>query len=150
MVPASYFNPRVRLPKQWWIEAWRKSLKVDYDPSIDIKAVKPKGKVKVKGEGSDQTQGLDSGVIEVLKYDIKSDDLKLDPQWLIDLTSQMANIKGVTVGGVFKEYINEDEPSNFIHSEDESEDEDLSQYPQWWFGWREKVKHYQRDKIVEP
>lgn len=139
MVPASYFGPGY-MKKADWVQMWKKYLKVDYDPSIDIKAVKGKG---------GKTQGLDSGVIEVLKYDIKSDDLKLDKDWLADLTTQMSGLKGVTVGGVFRDYINEDEPDNFIRVDDDDDGEDLSSYPQWWFGWREMTKHYHRNAVVE-
>lgn len=141
MVPTTYFSKKYITQKQW-VQMWKQSLRVSYDPVVDVRAV--------KSQTTGKTQGVDGGVIEVLKYDIKSDDLKLDAEWLSALTSQMTQLKSVAVGGVFKDYINEDDPDNFIRVDDDDDGEDLSQYPQWWFGWREMVNHYQRDKVVEP
>lgn len=142
MVPPSYFKSGKYLSQVKWTELWQQALGVDYTPVVHVSAV--------KNLKSSETQGIESGVIEVLKYSIKSDDIKLDSDWLTELTAQMSQIKSVSVGGVFKEYVNEDEPDNFIRVDDDDDGEDLSSYPQWWFGWREMVKHYQRDKVVEP
>lgn len=157
MVPTTYFTSKY-LTKQEWIAMWKQALGVDYDPSISINVVKRQGKSKKDGDGSweddrdrdDGINGIDCGVIEVLKYDMKPEDIKLSPEWLVELTEQMRQVKSVTVGGLFKDYINEDDPTNFINDDDNDDGEDLSQYPQWWFGWREMVKHYQRTKVIEP
>lgn len=141
MVPPSYFG-KMYLKKSAWVDMWQQALGVDYKPSVYVSAVYSKK--------SGETNGIESGIVEALAYNLKSDDLKLDVDWLTELTAQMTQLKSVAVGGIFKDYINEDEPDNFIRVDDDDDGEDLSQYPQWWFGWREMTQHYHRNAIVEP
>lgn len=144
MVPASYFKGgkgSKYLSKDKWIDMWQQSLKCSYKPSIDVGAIKNKS--------TGETQGLECGVIEVLKYDLKPDELKLDADWLTELTTQMAGLQSVAVGGIFRDYINEDEPENLVRTDDDDDGEDLSSYGEWWFGYREMTKHYHRTKVVE-
>ena len=72
-VSPEYFSKKSKYIKQdEWAELWQKALKVDYLPTVDIRAVKPKGKAKdAPNDGND----LVGGLLESTKYVTKSDDV---------------------------------------------------------------------------
>jgi hypothetical protein len=76
-----------------------------------------------------------------LKYTVKESDLIHDAAWLQELTKQLHKIRAVSVGGVFKQYISEEEPEDLIHAEDE-ENAESDSAANIWFGWREMVQRY--------
>ena len=65
-VPTSYFKSTENLyiKQTEWISLWRDSMRLDYDPSVDVRIVKPNS----KREGSD---AISSAVAEVAKYSVK-------------------------------------------------------------------------------
>ncbi len=149
MVNEGYFK-RGYLSKDTWIRLWRESLRVDYDPSIDVKVVKNR-KQPVNGSVDSHVNGsvdnnindnIMSGIIEVLKYAVKPDDLISDPDWLAELTNQMHKTRSIGLGGVFKKYLSEDEPEDLIHTDIEDEtslkDEDITLV----FDWAEIIRRY--------
>lgn len=137
MVDSDYFRGSKYLSKDKWIAMWRDALKVDYNPSVWISSIKTTGK------------SLDKGIVkalsETLKYSIKESDLTQDAEWLKQITNQLHKTRSVSLGGVFKEYLSEqqlNEPENLIHAGiDESEILDTD--PRFKFIWRELVKRYQ-------
>ena len=139
MVPASYFGNQYLSHKKWQ-SLWRESMRLDYDPVVNIKAVK----------GKDGTSlGVTSGIVETLKYEIKPQDLIADSEWLVQLTTQLSKMRSVALGGIFKEYIKESEPENLVRVDDDDEGEDLSAYPEWHFVWREAIRHYVKSKEID-
>jgi plasmid rolling circle replication initiator protein Rep len=73
LVPPSYFIvPRDYMTTEKWVKAWRKALRLDYDPVCDIRAVK-KEKDARAGE-----------VAEVAKYTVKDTDYIKDDESLTD------------------------------------------------------------------
>lgn len=130
LVPSSYFGGHY-IKQEEWREMWQSALRVDYLPVVNVKAVKPR-----PGEPLDT--GIAIAVCEVLKYGVKEADLMADPIWLQELTKQLHKTRAVSVGGVLKAFINEEEPDDLIGGQDESTEEGL----QIWFGWREMVKRY--------
>ena len=65
-VKPSYFkNNYVSQAK--WTEAWRRSLKVDYTPIVDVRTIKPKGEA---------FESRMSAVLEVTKYQVKPSSIK--------------------------------------------------------------------------
>jgi hypothetical protein len=106
---------------------WRKSLRADYKPILDVQAIK---------NGSQPMQL----VPELLKYCVKESDLVADQDWFLELTRQMNRVRCVAVGGVLKEYLKalEDEPEDLIGEGDEDEPDEGHLY----FGWRRSEKKY--------
>ena len=75
-VKSTYFN-RNYIKQDRWVELWKQSLKVDYDPVVDIKAVKKKDsneKSKLLEDKKQYEQEMSRAVAEVGKYSVKPDD----------------------------------------------------------------------------
>lgn len=128
MVPPGYFAGKNYLKQAEWVEMWRKSMRLDYNPVLDVQAVKQGG----------QPMEL---VPELLKYCTKESDLVEDREWLLELTRQMHKMKCVTTGGVLKEYLKEleEEPEDLIGESDTPEAQDGSSL---YFGWKRREKRY--------
>lgn len=164
MVPASYFSHGY-IKQEEWTELWRRSLRADYTPIVNVKTVKDKRKRSPSPKEPERIAevldsssvgqlptGLVSGILETLKYSVKPADLVgsgaddeetfvRNAQWLAELTTQLHKTRAISVGGVLRQYISEEEPEDLIHAEDEEislTDEDV----QIWFGWREMVQRY--------
>lgn len=153
MVNEGYFK-RGYLSKDSWIKLWRESLRVDYDPSIDVRTVKnrkkPVDKI-VDTHNNDLVNGsvdilvdnnIMSGVLETLKYSVKPDDLISDPDWLEGLTRQMHKARTIGLGGIFKEYLSEDEPEDLIHATEEDKLEAYLSDDVLIFDWGQITKRY--------
>ena len=128
MVPSSYFSGRDYLKQGDWVALWRKSMRLDYDPVIDVRAVK---------QGSRPMELIP----ELLKYCVKESDLVADRAWFLELTKQLHKTRAVATGGVLKEYLKEleQEPEDLIGKDDESDQVDeVSLY----FGWKRQEKKY--------
>jgi plasmid rolling circle replication initiator protein Rep len=134
MVPESYFK-KGYLSQARWTELWQKSLRVEYTPVVNVKAVKAR-----PGSEGDATAGITAAVLETLKYGVKESDLIADREWLIELTRQLHKTRAVAVGGLMREFIREEEPDDLIHDDEETQlDETFSTLH---FGWRERVEKY--------
>lgn len=127
MVPASYFG-RNYIKQVEWVAMWRKSMRLEYDPVMDVQAVKQGNKPMEL-------------VPELLKYCTKESDLVADREWFLDLTRQMSKMRAIATGGVLKEYLREleQEPEDLIGEGDEEPQSD-----DWslLFGWGRKEKKY--------
>jgi plasmid rolling circle replication initiator protein Rep len=128
MVKPAYFSYNY-LSKDDWIQLWRRSLRVDYNPSIDVKAVKPR-------------QSPVALIPEILKYQTKPSDLVADREWFLEMTRQMAGTKAISLGGVLREFFRdlEKEPEDLIGKDDDGEE--LIDEGHLYFGWRRKEKKY--------
>lgn len=129
MVKASYFS-RNYVRHDEWAEMWRKVLKADYKPIIDVQAL--------KFESSPVAL-----LAEIVKYQVKPNDLVLsDKLWFIELTKQLHYTKSVVFGGVFKEYFRELEKEvtteEMIGNDGENEVDEGHLH----FNWRRKEKKY--------
>lgn len=142
MVPSGYFGSRGGyINQQEWTQLWRHALRADYDPVVDVRAVK----AKPGGAGhADPGVGLVIAIKETLKYTVKAQELVADSSWLIELTHQLHKTRAIGLGGVLKNYLSEAEAENddLIHA-DQQDDGDVSpDDPRWWFSWREMVQRY--------
>lgn len=149
MVHEGYFYGRNYISQAKWRELWQSCLGVDYLPVVNVKAVKPK-------PGQKHDEALRLALTETLKYSVKPADLigtsgsnqgvlQQDRDWLITLTEQLRGTKGISVGGMLKEYISEDEPEDLIHSDD-TDEELKSDNSEIYFGWKRDVKRYKSVK----
>lgn len=128
MVSPGYFSGKSYLRQEKWVEMWRKSMRLDYNPVLDIQAVK---------QG---TKPMEL-VPELLKYVTKESDLVSDREWFLELTRQMKKMRSIATGGILKEYLREleKEPDDLIGESDVSESEDEASI---YFSWRRPEKRY--------
>jgi len=130
LVPPSYFSHGY-LSQAKWVELWQRCLRIDYQPVMDVQAVK-------KGA---QPMSL---VPELLKYCVKESDLVADREWFLELTRQLHKTRAIGTGGVLKQYLKEleEEPEDLIGQEETGEPDEGHLY----FGWRKREKKY---KLVD-
>jgi hypothetical protein len=143
MVPGDYFHrPDKYVTQAQWMQAWRESLRLDYDPTVHVEAVKAKRGRPARGQQA--LSGLLSAARETLKYSTKPAHLTADPSWLLELTRQVHNLKFVTTGGVLKGVLREGQET----------DEDLmllgngaaDEGPTLRFDWWRPVRRYKRER----
>ena len=132
MVKASYFSTGYISQKEW-VAIWRKSLRVDYKPILDVQALKKDASVTPL-------------LAEICKYSTKPSTVCYVPskEWFVELTEQLHRTKAMSLGGVFKDYFRELEKEvtdeEMIHTDDEPDcavDEGHLR-----FGWRYWEKRY--------
>lgn len=128
MVKPSYFSHGYLSQKEWG-KLWKSCLKVDYQPVIHVKAIKPKKSPTVI-------------LNEVIKYQTKESDLIADPAWFAEYVNQMHNTRAIALGGIFRDYFKalEEEPEDLI-GKDEEEDLD-SDSVHLFFSWRKNDRKY--------
>jgi hypothetical protein len=81
---------------------WKKALRVDYDPGAHIQAIKV----------LDDNNNILEAVKEVAKYTVKPDDLITADEWLIEYTKQVHKTRAISLGGVLKKYLSDEEATN--------------------------------------
>jgi plasmid rolling circle replication initiator protein Rep len=144
LVDSKYFGGRNYIKQDEWRSLWQRSLRLDYLPVVNVKAVKPK-----KNKITDELDDIGNAIVETLKYSVKESDLIADSDWLIELTTQLHKTRAVAVGGVLKSFLKEEkEDDDLVHIEesgdiDSADDDDSIKL---YFGWRESLKRYKRNK----
>ena len=74
---------------------WKNALKVDYDPSVDVRIIK----------SNDENDPIAKVVAEAFKYPMKSSSLNaLTWQQFQELTKQLRGLRFLSYGGILKEY----------------------------------------------
>jgi hypothetical protein len=132
LVRSGYFGKNY-IKQAEWVEMWKRSLRIDYNPVLDVQAVK-------KGQQPMQL------VPELLKYCTKESDLTADREWFLELTRQMHKMRTIGTGGVLKKYLRdlEQEPDDLVGKDDHEEGEVDEGH--LYFGWKRKAKKY---KLVD-
>jgi len=119
LVSPDYFNPNKNLyiNQIEWISLWRDVLKVDYDPSVDVRVVK-----RQKGNA------IAKVVAETIKYPLKTVDLKeMSVDLFQELTKQMFKKRALAYGGLIREYrkkliLDDVEDGDLIYDDFENEE----------------------------
>ena len=121
---------------------WKRALKIDYIPIVNVKAVKPKANKKEKG--------VIAAVYETAKYPVKSIDYLTDNheenlQRVDDLEIGLKRKRLISFGGIFKEIrkelqFDDAEDGNLIHVS--SEDEELTTGQMIVARWNWERKNY--------
>jgi hypothetical protein len=137
LVPSGYFSHGY-ITQQAWRELWMQSLRADYLPVVNVKAV--------KGKNPDKPHDVSSAVVETLKYETKVADLEQYPEFLRELAVQMVRVRSVEVGGVLKEYLKAEEPSSDDELIGESTDEERIDELQkaLTFDWKRTERKYKK------
>jgi hypothetical protein len=135
MVPPSYFSGQYYVTQKRWTELWRDVMRLDYDPVVDIRVVKP------------QLGGVSAAAPEVLKYGTKPADLVADPEWLYEYTRQVYKLRFIAAGGALKNALREDEETDedLIHVECDEAEPKAKPKSLLAFDWRREVKRYRRN-----
>ena len=136
-VKESYFKSKGYLSQSKWQELWKKSARLCYDPIVDVRAIR-----KAKGSDS-ESHPLMKNVVEVAKYTVKPEDLASDPQWLEELTTQMHRVRAVAFGGLFRDYMSDQEISEqeMIQGDEQEQDAEAADR-QAVMGWRPEERRY--------
>lgn len=129
MVKSGYFG-RDYIKQSEWVEMWKKSLRVDYKPIMDVQALKPQKSPEVL-------------LIEIIKYQSKPQDLVFaDREWFLEYVRQVHGTKAFALGGVFREYFRELErdvsTDEMIGNDGESQIDEGHLY----FNWKRREKRY--------
>jgi plasmid rolling circle replication initiator protein Rep len=128
LVKSSYYG-RDYLKHADWVKEWRKCLRSDYDPNVDIRSVK-------------RDMSPTKIIPELLKYCTKESDLIADKEWFLELTTQLHKTRSIATGGILKDFLKvlEEEPVDLIG---ESEDDTGEDFGLVRFGWKTQYKQYQ-------
>jgi plasmid rolling circle replication initiator protein Rep len=128
MVRPSYFTHNY-VTHERWAELWQECARLDYRPSVYIRAVKPKAGIS--------ESPIRRAVSETLKYAVKPEDMH--GEWLLELTKQVHRLRFIASGGVLKDILRETEESNedLMLAEDGEGGE-----PELFFDWRRAIKRY--------
>ena len=129
MVKSGYFGGKYFVNKEKWIELWKSCLRVDYDPSVHVKAVT---------EGQDLLKLLP----ELVKYQVKESDLIDDRDWFLEMNKQLYKTRALEIGGILKPYLKalEKEPEDLIG---QGEDDEIDE-GHLYFAWEQVKKHYEK------
>lgn len=131
-VKPSYFSHGY-IRQAEWVQAWKECLKVDYNPIMDVQALK----------AEDSMVGL---LTEVIKYQTKPNDLLFaDREWFLEYTRQIHGTKAIAFGGVFREYFRNFDRNvtdeDLIAATDDPDDLGIDE-GHLFFGWRRGEKKY--------
>ena len=125
MVRSNYFNGKKNyITQEEWIQLWQRAMKLDYEPSVDIRKVYDK-----KGKG------IVSAIQETAKYPVKPMDIEVTDenellQVTYDLYHGLKRKRLLSFGGIFKEIKNElglddVEDGDLVNVDDEEEETTL-------------------------
>jgi plasmid rolling circle replication initiator protein Rep len=125
IVQSGYFAGKNYIKQKEWIEIWKQCLRVDYDPTAYIQAIKNLG-----------DDNILEAIKEVAKYTVKGNDLIAEKEWLAELTRQTHKTRAISLGGIFKTYLSEEEATDkelVIGESPESQNEATNPYylAQW-------------------
>lgn len=149
-VPASWFK-RDYVTHADWVKLWRECLRADYDPSVKIKRVRPKkSSLPENATPADvQRAALEAGVIETLKYTVKSSDIVRDPAWFLELARQAYGMRMVAAGGRFREVLRVDDDitdEEMIGADGSAVPDEFEESGLWLaFDWGRPEKRYRRN-----
>ena len=103
VVNKSYFKSRDYLTQEKWRELWKRALRVDYDPTVNVQKIKPREVVDELGV-THQYSAIQSAVLEVTKYCLKSSAVKaMSDKNFEDLYVGTHRIRKYRLGGILRE-----------------------------------------------
>lgn len=129
-VESKYFRGTINyISQKQWTAFWKRAMKLDYDPVVDVRAIKPKNKQKTD---------IQSAIDETAKYPVKDTDFMTDDeeknlQRLADLEEGLHRKRLISYGGLLKEIhkelnLDDAEDGDLIHTDDEQEKADEDGY----------------------
>jgi plasmid rolling circle replication initiator protein Rep len=142
-VNVSYFKNDKYIKHERWMELWKRSMRLSYDPAVDVR--------RVKGNTA-------KAVAEAAGYSVKSSHYILPDDW--DLTVDtvrlldkvLENRRFVSLGGLFLEYqrrlkLDDAENGNLVHI-DGDEPSDVEDRGKWvYYAWHSGYKQYRECSV---
>lgn len=128
MVKPSYFK-KGYISQQRWCELWQQSLRIDYQPILDVQAIKA-------------DRSPTALIPEILKYQTKESDLVADRDWFLELTKQVHKTRAVAVGGILRDYFKDAERQVEDNLIGQSDDENAVNEGKLYFGWKRRESRY--------
>lgn len=107
IVPARYFTADY-IPQKRWRELWQEAARLDYDPSVNVKAVK-------------DAAGLVDEVTKIAAYSVKKAEAVADPEWFNDFHDQTLGFRFTNTGGLFRDYLKDESAEPLPVDEDGAE-----------------------------
>lgn len=149
MVPPGMLNGKSYVKHERWVELWRECLRVDYDPNVDVRAVKPRKPKDGESLACATAELVRGAVAETLKYSTKPADMVADPEWFLELTRQTHKRRFVATGGVLKDVFQLERETNedLIMADGMAEGADDGS--RLAFSWRTEAKKYRRDRAMD-
>lgn len=138
MVKPSWFTSGY-VTQAEWTQIWRECIRADYDPIINIKAVKPR-----KGDDATGLDFLRGAVAETLKYSVKPSDMTDDPEWFREMARQTFRCRMIATGGKLKNILRVEEETNDDLILGDDEHEKVLEGVRLAFGWHRPEKRYRR------
>lgn len=155
MVRPGYFG-NAYMSQERWKELWRDCLRVSYDPSVDVRAIRPS--TDLPEDIKDDP--LAAAIVEAIKYGVKPTDIlrgdfrqkpgqMTDQQWLLKFTNQMHKTRCVATGGILKSYLKvleeetDSDSDDLIHIDEDSSPESDLESPTTAFDWNGDIRRYQ-------
>lgn len=135
LVPPGYFGGRSYIKQVEWAEAWQQALKADYQPRVDIRAIKAGQEAEIAPE--------------LLKYSTKPADLVVDPGWFHEYSRQVKGMRFLESGGCFRDVFKDDpDEDEMLHVNEDGEEEPAEEdSPGVWFKWDRPIKRYKKHKL---
>jgi len=130
MVKPSYFG-KGYVTQSRWAELWRQCMRVNYQPIVDIRAVRAR-------HGAPGEKPLRQALAETMKYAVKPSDM--EGEWLIELTRQVHKLRFLASGGVLKSVLRESDECErdlLLAGEDGGGGD-----PVMFFDWRRAIRRY--------
>ena len=144
MVPPSMLSGDGYVKHYRWIELWRECLRVDYDPNVDVRAVKPRKPKDGQSLACATAELVRGAVAETLKYSTKPADMVSDPDWFLELTRQTHKRRFVATGGALKDVLKleQETDQDMVIGDDISDGEDDGS--RLAFEWKTEDSKYRR------
>lgn len=140
IVPSRYFTADY-IPQKRWRQLWQESAKLDYDPVVDVRAVK------------DTSKAIEES-IKLASYSVKKSEVVADPEWFNDFHDQTLGFRFTNTGGLFRDYL-KDEPTDPLSADEDSaeteapaEAEPLQEIDVFQF--QRSAKRYRRIRAIRP
>src|SRR5690625_4306439 len=139
-VESTYFkNTENYISQKQWTSFWKRAMKLDYDPIVDVRAIKPKNKHK---------SDIKSAIDETAKYPVKhtdfmTDDEKRNLQIVSDLEEGLYRKRLISYGGLLKEIhkelnLDDAEDGDLIHVDDEEKADEKGYSIMTMWNWERK------------
>ncbi|WP_187871618.1 protein rep [Helicobacter pylori] len=129
-VDPSYYDKKLDkyIKQKTWREMWKKALKVDYLPQVNVKDFKPKNH-ESKNQEATPEEAYSAAVCEFFKYTQKDTDIApLNDEDFQELTNQLRNLRVINCAGIFKgvlqDKLKEAEQGDLVHINEENQETD--------------------------
>ncbi len=134
-MPASYFQGKNYIKQSDWILIWKKAMKLNYQPNVDIRAIKPNER---KGK-----KDLISVISEIAKYATKPTTFIDYPEWFKIYCIQIHRMRFIDTGGTLRGILSDDY-KDLIKIDENKDEEEEQKKEQLIFDWSSNNKRYMK------